>query len=95
MNPTNQFHQQSLSVGLYSNVQTGLCQTWHDSRDCRALHFDVYLDDQSLHSRSQLYEKSKTSLCIFSEILQSMWMEFSMLPLLWFVEAHVELILLK
>ena len=42
------------------------------------MHFDISLDDFDLRSRSQLYEKSKTSVSIFLEILQSIWIEFSM-----------------
>ena len=41
--------------------------------------FDISLDDFDCHSRSQLFEKAKMPMCIFSEILLSNWMKFSML----------------
>ena len=36
--------------------------------DHKAIRFDIRLDDLYLHSRSQLYEKSKTLVSIFSEL---------------------------
>ena len=45
-----------------------------------ALHFDISLDDLDLHSRSQLYSKSKTLVSIFSDILLSIWMKCGMWP---------------
>ena len=44
-------------------------QTWYVDRDYLVLHFGISLDDLDLQSRSQLYEKSKTSASIFSQIL--------------------------
>ena len=44
------------------------------------LSFDISLEDLDCHSRSQLYEKSKTLVFIFSEISQWIWMEFNLLP---------------
>ena len=41
------------------------------------LHFDVSLDDPDLHTRSQLYDKSQTSVSIYTE---SVWMKLRMLP---------------
>ena len=38
------------------------------------------LDDLDFYSRLQMYEKSKASVSIFTEILLSIWMKFSMLP---------------
>ena len=46
----------------------------------QTLHFDASLDDLDFHSRSQLYEKSKTSVPIISQISRSAWMKFSVLP---------------
>ena len=53
--------------------------------------FYISLDDLNLHSRSQLYEEKKnpTSVSIFLEISQRIWMKFSMLPQP--VGAHAEL----
>ena len=41
---------------------------------------DTNLYDLHLHSESQLYEKSKTSLAIFLQMLKSILMKFSVLP---------------
>ena len=43
-------------------------------------HFDTSLNDLDFCSRSQLYEKSKSSMLIFSQISQFTCMKFSMLP---------------
>ena len=42
--------------------------------------FDISLGDFDLNSRSILYEKSKTSMFIFSLISQSIWKQLRMLP---------------
>ena len=52
------------------------------SIDCYSTHLylDISFDAIDLHSRSQLYEKSKSSVSIFSQILVSIWMKFNLLP---------------
>ena len=52
----------------YRHLQCDFFQTWYDDRDHYALHFGISLDDLDLHSRAQLYEKSKTPVSIFSQI---------------------------
>ena len=42
--------------------------------------FYISLVDLDLHSRSQLYTKSKILVSIFSQILMSIWVKFRMLP---------------
>ena len=64
----------------FRDLQTGCFQTWYDDRDLQALHSDISLDDFDLHSKSHLYEKSKTSVPIFMQIWIPIWMKFSALP---------------
>ena len=45
-----------------------------------ALHLDISLNDLDLHSVSQLYEKSKTLVPLFSQICVLIRMKLSMLP---------------
>ena len=54
------------------------------------------LDDLDFHSRSQLYERSKTPVSIFSEIsLFDLNKILYVARLCWFVEAHARFILDK
>ena len=41
---------------------------------------DVSLNGLDLYSKSQLYEKAKSSVLMFSQISQSIWIIFGMLP---------------
>ena len=56
---------------------TDFFQIWHDDRHHKALYFDFSLGEH-LHSRSQLYEKSKTFDSIALQLHVSNWKKFSM-----------------
>ena len=45
----------------------------------QAQHFDISSDDLDFCSKSQLYEKSKTSVSIFLQILHFIYKKFSIL----------------
>ena len=52
-----------------------------EGRTCNAAsHRKASLDDLDMHSGSQLHEKSKTSLSVFLQISQLLWMKFSLSP---------------
>ena len=61
--------------------------------DTTKLYIQYYLDDLDFHSRSQLYEQSKTSMSIFSMV------DFNeneyVATTYWFVEARAKFILYK
>ena len=54
----------------------------------KMLHFDIYrvvsvklvMIIELLHSRSHLHEKLETSVLIFSQISQSIWVKFGVMP---------------
>ena len=56
-----------------------------------ALNFDVSLDDLDLHSRAQLYEKSKSSMSILLEMFGDLDEILFITVTCCFVEAHVKL----
>ena len=44
---------------------TDFFQTWYDDRNHKVLRFNIRLDNLDLHSGSQLYERSRTSVSFF------------------------------
>ena len=83
-NPTYMISlRNKMNIDLCSDIYTftdWFIVVWYGDRDLKALHFDICLDDFDLHSSSQLRKKSKTSVSVFSQILASNFMKFSMLP---------------
>ena len=70
-------------LGVYSDIYRPISfelGIMYSDIDHQVLQFNISLDDLDLHSRSQLYEKSKTSVSIFLEFSQLTSMKFSMLP---------------
>ena len=60
----------SFYVGLHSDsLRTNFFQIQYDDRDFQILDFDISLDDLGLHSRSQLYEKSRLKHTISPTVL--------------------------
>ena len=81
---------------MFRHLQANFFQSCCDDREHKARHSDIGLDDLDLHSRSQLFEKSKTPLSIFLEIPLLIWTEFKVFATTsWFVEAHAKFILHK
>ena len=59
--------KEDFNFGMYSGIcrqiSFNLSAMMETTRP--SIHFDVILDDFDIHSRSQLYEKSRTSVSIF------------------------------
>ena len=73
------FAETNFNFGLYSDIYRPISFKLRTMIENTKLHFYVSLDDLYLHSRSQLYEKSKP-VSIFSEMLLMTWMKLIMLP---------------
>ena len=57
------------------------------------LHFDTSLDDLDLHSRLQLYEKSKTFMCIlFASSSIDLDEIHHVATMCWLTEAHAKFV---
>ena len=67
-------------LGLYLDIFKPISFKPNMMMETTSLHCDISLDDLDLHSRSQLYEKSKTFVPICLQISQSIRVKFSMLP---------------
>ena len=72
---------------LVTLLQTSFFQNWFDGRQYSIVHLDISLHDLDLHIRSHLYEEVVTSVLIFLQIFQSMWLTFS--TLLWPVMVNL------
>ena len=55
-------------------------QAWYDNRHQWDLQLYIGLSDLYLHSRSLLHQETKSSVLIFLQISQSIWMNCRMLP---------------
>ena len=81
------------NVGLHLDIyRQFVFQTGNDGREHEALHLDVSLDDFDLHSWSQLYDISKTSVFIISEILPMILMKISVATPCWKIETYAKLL---
>ena len=81
------FDKKNLPWLVFRHLPTNFFQTWYNDRNHLALHFIISLDDLDLQSKSQLYEKSSTSVYIFLESSLWIWIQ-SVSTTCSFVEAH-------
>ena len=65
---------------VYADLYSDVCRRISFKLGMMIWTASMILDDFDLHSRSQLYEKSKTLVSIFWEILPSIWLKFSIQP---------------
>ena len=57
------------NTGLCSGIYTPVCfKLGNDDRHYYSVYFDISLNELGLHSRSQIFEKSKTSALICLQI---------------------------
>ena len=65
---------------FWTLLNLDLIQTWCDDRYCCTLYFDTIASqiDCDLHSRSQECGEAKTSVTIFLQSCEWIWMEFGM-----------------
>ena len=79
-NPTYGIAFEKTKVGLCSDIYRPISFRLGRMIETTKLYILICLDDLDVHSRSKLYEKSKTLISIFSQIGLSIWIRFSMLP---------------